>query len=120
MILPWDSFASGYVRQIRNGAGNSLIPFNSIVLSASGSARDTLFGEHHRGSENQGLSGDHPYKSDCSTNDTVSWTKTYASIQGAFSTCRTVRSGILMILVPSTATLAPQLPSMAIIFTSLL
>src|SRR4030067_1344525 len=42
LILPEPAYASGIVRQIRIGEGNSLIPFNSIVLSASGIAAQTL------------------------------------------------------------------------------
>lgn len=42
MILPLPAYASGIVQEIRAGKGNSLIRFNSIVLSASGSDAQTL------------------------------------------------------------------------------
>jgi hypothetical protein len=72
------------VRQIRDGVGNSPIPFNSIVLSASGTARQTLLDNVTVGAEIQVSQEITPYKSNCSTPDSISWTKTYASIQGAF------------------------------------
>ena len=80
MILPTPNYASGVVRQISVGEGNSLIPFNAIVLSASGSAAQTLLENVQLGSEvhvSQEITT-------CPANDTHDWTKTYASIQGAF------------------------------------
>ena len=86
MILPAPAYASGIVRQIHNGEvkGNSLIPFNSIVLSASGTAAQTLLENVQVGSEIRISQEITSYKDDCSTPLPLSWTKTYASIQGAF------------------------------------
>ncbi len=80
MILPSPANASGYVRQIRQDAGNSLIPFNSIVLSASGTAAQTLLQNAQPGSEIQ-ISQE---ITDCPGEIIQSWTKTYAAIQGHF------------------------------------
>jgi hypothetical protein len=84
MILPAPAYASGIVRQIRIGEGNSLIPFNSIVLSASGTAAQTLVENVQVGSEVRVSQEITSYEYDCSTPLPLSWTKTYASIQGAF------------------------------------
>ncbi len=84
LILPSPAYASGTVRQIRNGSGNSLIPFNSIVLSASGPEGSKLFGNVQIGSEIRVTQEITSYEYDCSTPNTLSWTKAYASIQGAY------------------------------------
>jgi len=84
MILPEPAFASGIVRQIRMGEGNSLIPFNSIVLSASGTAAQTLLENLQVGSEIHISQEITSFEYDCSTPYDLSWSKTYASIQGAF------------------------------------
>lgn len=84
MILPSPSYASGIVRQVFNTKGNNLIPFNSIVLSASGSAAQTLLENAQMGSEIRVSQEITSYDSDCVTPNSLSWTKTYSSIQGAF------------------------------------
>jgi hypothetical protein len=84
MILPVPAYASGIVRQIRIGEGNSLIPFNSVVLSASGTAAQTLLENVQVGSEIHISQEITSYEYDCSTPYSLSLTKTYASIQGAF------------------------------------
>jgi hypothetical protein len=84
MILPAPAYASGFVRQIHNGEGNNLIPFNSIVLSASGTAAQTLLANVNVGSEIRISQEITSYEDDCSTPYSPNWTKTYASIQGAF------------------------------------
>ena len=84
MILPEPAYASGIVRQIRIGEGNSLIPFNAIVLSASGTAAQTLVNNVQVGSEVRVSQEITSYEYDCSTPLPLSWTKTYASIQGAY------------------------------------
>jgi hypothetical protein len=84
MILPDPAYASGIVRQIRIGEGNSQIPFNSIVLSASGTAAEILRENVQVGSEIRISQEITSYEYDCSTPYSLNWTKTYASIQGAF------------------------------------
>ena len=84
MILPEPAYASGFVRQIRIAEGNSLIQFNSIVLSASGTAAQTLLANVQLGSEIRISQEITSYLSDCSTPYALNWTKTYATIQGAF------------------------------------
>jgi hypothetical protein len=84
LILPEPAHVSGIVRQIRNGAGDSLIPFNYIVLSATGTAADTLLDYARVGIEIDLSQEITSYLSNCSTIYDLSWTKTYTSIQGAF------------------------------------
>ena len=84
LILPAPAYAKGFVRQIHNGDGNSLIPFNAIVLSASGTAAQSLLANVQVGSEIRVSQEITSYLADCSTPYALSWTKTYASIQGAF------------------------------------
>lgn len=84
MIFPKPAYISGIVRQIRIGEGDSLIPFNSIVLSAGGATAKTLLENISVGSEIRISQEITSYEYDCSTPYPLSWTKTYASIQGAF------------------------------------
>jgi hypothetical protein len=84
IILPWQNYAKGFVRQIRNGGGNSLIPFNSVVLSASGTATQTLLANVQIGDEVHISQEITSYDGDCKTPNSIDWTKTYASIAGDF------------------------------------
>jgi hypothetical protein len=84
LILPGPAYASGTVRQVRNAAGNSWIPFNYIVLSATDDAALTLQANVQVGSEIRVSQEITSYEYDCQTPNNLSWTKTYASIQGAF------------------------------------
>ncbi len=85
MILPAPAFASGHVRQIRPNSGDSLIPFNSIVLSATGPAAQAMLANVVLGSEVRVSQEITSYEDDCSTPLPLNWTKTYASIEGGFS-----------------------------------
>ena len=84
MILPEPAYTSGIVRQIHRGEGNSLIPFNSIVLSAHGNASYILEENVHIGDEIRISQEITSYQGDCITPYPLSWTKTYASISGAY------------------------------------
>ena len=84
MILPDPAYASGIVRQIFIDKGNNLIPFNYVALAASGTAAQTLLENVQVGSEIRISQEITSYESDCTTPYSLSWTKTYASIQGAF------------------------------------
>jgi len=80
MILPEPAYASGIVREIYPNEGNNLIPFNSVILSATGSKAEVLLDNIQVGDEVQ-ISQE---ITSCPTYDPISWTKTYASVQGAF------------------------------------
>jgi hypothetical protein len=84
MILPLNAYASGIVRRIYTEAGDNLIPFNSVVLSARGSAAQSLLENAVIGDEVQISQEITSFDYDCETPYPLSWTKTYASIQGAF------------------------------------
>jgi exopolysaccharide biosynthesis protein len=85
MILPEPSYASGFVRHVGTAEGNSLIPFNSIVLSAHGTAAETLLENVQVGDEVRISQEITSYEADCQTPfPVISWTKTYASLQGAY------------------------------------
>jgi hypothetical protein len=84
LILPEPNYAIGTVRQIRDNQGDSLIPFNYIVLSAKGTAAQTLLANIQVGSEIHVSQEITSYEDDCSTPNGLDWTKTYSSIQGAF------------------------------------
>ncbi|NUM47664.1 MAG: phosphodiester glycosidase family protein [Anaerolineales bacterium] len=78
--------AVGYVREIRDGAGTTIIPFDHVVLSATGVKRTKLLENLELG-EQIGISQaiNHLSNEDCETPIIgKDWTKTYASIGGAF------------------------------------
>jgi hypothetical protein len=84
MILPSPANASGIVQEIRADKGNSLIRFDSIVLSASGTAAQTLLQNVQVGSKVSISQEITSYEGDCETPDPLSWTKTYASIASGY------------------------------------
>jgi hypothetical protein len=85
LIKPLTNYVAGTVREIRDGNGVNYIPYNSVVLSAGGTARNILL-EHKNIQVNdviwisQELS--HYSITDCTTPVAGDWTKTYASIDG--------------------------------------
>lgn len=84
MIMPAPAYVSGIVRQIRIGEGKTPIPFDSIVLSATAAAADTLLENIEIGSEIRITQEISSLQYDCVKPYPLSWTKTYSSIQGAF------------------------------------
>ncbi len=84
MILPLPAYASGIVQEIRAGKGNSLIRFNSIVLSASGSDAQTLVKNAQVGGEVRISQEITSYDGDCNTRNSINWTKTYTSIASGY------------------------------------
>jgi hypothetical protein len=81
--------ATGYVREIRNGAGSTPIPFDHVVLSATGigigAAGTKLLNNVEIGDE-IGISHKiKTYEAGCgSAQSTLEWDGAYASIGGAF------------------------------------
>jgi uncharacterized protein YraI len=84
MILPSPAYVSGIIRQVRNQQGDSPLAFNTIVLSASETDAQDLLANAQVGGEIRISQEITSFRSDCSTPYAFSWTKTYASIQGAF------------------------------------
>jgi hypothetical protein len=84
MILAYPQMVRGTVRAIYKDEGNSSIPFDSVVLSASGSAAETMLDNIEVGSR-VGLSTQiRDYEPNCRTQDDNNWSETYASLSGSF------------------------------------
>ena len=84
LILPQPASAKGYVREIRDGQGSTPIPFDHIVLSATGAARTKLLNILGVGDQ-IGISQEIThFEDDCATPYPFDWTKTYASVSGSF------------------------------------
>ncbi len=84
LILPEPAYARGTVAEIRNNGGNSVIPFDHVVLSAAGTAIGPLLGSVGVGTEVRISQEITHYEHDCETPRPWDWTKTYASIGGSF------------------------------------
>lgn len=84
LILPQPAMAKGYVREIHQGQGSTPIPFDHIVLSATGTAATTLLDNINIGDEIGVAQELRHYESDCNTPLGLDWTKVYASVGGSF------------------------------------
>ena len=74
----------GTVKKIRIGAGDTRIPFDSIVISAQGDARVKLL-NHLKVGDRVGVAQKiKHFLGDCSTLNSLDWEFTYAAIGGAF------------------------------------
>jgi hypothetical protein len=83
-FAPAPSMISGVVRQVREGEGSMLIPFDHVVLSAAGRAYQALKGKLAIGDE-LGISQElHHMMPDCRTPNPLSWEQAYASVAGSF------------------------------------
>ncbi len=80
MVLPSPAQAVGQVVWIRDGHGNSPIPFDHVVLSATGVVRSALHNKLQVGDE-IGISQE---ISDCTNSPPTYWTKTYAATGGDY------------------------------------
>lgn len=82
LIKPQPNKVTGTVKQIRQNAGSTQIPFDCIVLSAKGSAATTMLANVAVG-DTIGVSQEiASYDSSCATARSLDWTKTYASVSG--------------------------------------
>jgi hypothetical protein len=84
LIVPQPAFVTGYVRQVEVGKGDASLPYDYAVLSASGVLTESLVTQLEVGDEVHISQEITSYESDCVTPRSVGWTKTYASVQGAF------------------------------------
>ena len=83
-IQPYPAMVTGIIRSVNDGSGSASLYFDSVVLSAHGSARQTLLANAHVGDE-IGISQEITHlDSDCGVKNPDDWTKTYASINGSF------------------------------------
>ena len=80
LIMPTPNYVTGYVREINEGVGSTLIPFDHVVLSANGAAATKLISNVSIGDEVRISQEITHYKEDCSTPNAGDYTKTYCSI----------------------------------------
>jgi hypothetical protein len=84
LIIPYPRMVTGTVRAIYTDTGSTPIPFDFIVLSAHGNARDTMLA-HVQVGDVVGLSQEiTSYEGDCESPLGLDWSKTYASLSGGF------------------------------------
>ncbi len=84
LILPLPAMARGTIRELRVDVIPTALPFDSIVVSASGSAR-TLLEQYARPGDRIGVSLEiTDLGPDCNTWQGLDWTKTYAGVGGSF------------------------------------
>ena len=84
MILPEPAMITGTVEAVFNGQGSTPIPFDHIVLSASGSSAAKL-GQLALPGDALGFSQEiKHYTASCKTPLDLSWSKTYASLGGGY------------------------------------
>jgi len=83
LIMPPPNKITGYVRQIRQNQGSTPIPFDHIVLSATGSSVTTMLGNVGLGAE-IGISQEiKSYtQGTCSIVGSLDWTKSYGAVSG--------------------------------------
>jgi hypothetical protein len=78
----------GIVRAIHTDQGSTPIPFDSVVLSGTGQARERLLDNVHEGDEIGITEEISSYDSDCQTSFGVDWSTAYAGTGGAFTFLR--------------------------------
>jgi hypothetical protein len=84
LIIPGPNYyVRGYVRGISKNLGATFIPFDHVVLSAHGTKAEKL-SNVNIGDEIRIAQEITHYKQNCSTPNSLDWTKTYASIGGSF------------------------------------
>jgi len=82
LIQSSPAYTTGTVKAIYQNAGNTPIPFDHVVLSATGTAASTLLANVSVGAEVRISQEIAHYGPDCSTPSNYDWTKAYASTGG--------------------------------------
>lgn len=82
MLLSSTSGTVGVVRQIRQNQGSTQIPFDHVVLSASGSAVTSLLGNVSVGSQVRISQEIRSLTGTCSSNYSLDWSRSYAAVAG--------------------------------------
>lgn len=85
LIIPSPNDVHGVVREVRVNQGSSPIPFDHVVLSATGNAATTLLANAPLGAEVRISQEITHYDTNCSTPLPFDWTKTYASVGTNFT-----------------------------------
>lgn len=87
-VVPQPRSVNGRVVAIRDNRGATLIPFDSVVISATGKARDILLANVQEGDEIGFSQEIRSYDADCQTPYPGDWSSAYAGIGGAFTFLR--------------------------------
>jgi len=82
LLMPTPNYVVGYVREIRPNQGNTPIPFDHIVLSATGADASKLLANVSVGDEIHISQEIKNYERDCATPRALDWTKAYAAVSG--------------------------------------
>ena len=80
LIIPLSNYVSGTVKEIRQNTGTTPIPFDHVVLSADGAAAAKLLNNVSVGSEVRISQEITHFESDCSTNASGDFSKTYSCV----------------------------------------
>jgi len=80
LIMPLSNYVTGHVSQVRASQGNTSIPFDHLVLSATGSAESKLLSNVSVGDEIRISQEITHYKQDCSTPNSGDYSKAYCTI----------------------------------------
>lgn len=83
-IRPFSNMNLGKIKSIIDHHGSTPIPFNAIVISASGKKRNTLLANIKVGQNIGIIQSISHYKTDCKTTDKNDWSNTYTAIGGDF------------------------------------
>lgn len=82
MLLPSPAMATGVIRAIRQNQGSTAIPFDHVVLSATGDRATTLLANVSLGAQ-IGISQEiQSFERSCSTPRALDWTKSYGAVSG--------------------------------------
>jgi len=84
VIISAPEMVKGSIQEVQNGAGSALIPFDYIVLSASGAKAQKLLNLAKIGAEIGITQEVKDFLTDCKTKSGNNWDKTYAGIGGSF------------------------------------
>lgn len=82
LITPQPHSLKGIVSSIHDGKGGMPIPYNAVILSATGGAREQILSNIYPGAEIGITQEITAYESDCVSPQTVDWSSTYASVGG--------------------------------------
>jgi hypothetical protein len=83
LISPPPAGVIGHIKNIRRGKGSTVIPFDCVVLSASGSTADSLFKNAFTGEEISITTQIDSYKTDGETPVGHTWKNTIAALSGS-------------------------------------
>jgi hypothetical protein len=84
VLMPEPAGVQGTVVEIRANQGSTPVPFDHLVLSATGATGSDLLGNVALGDTVSVSQEITTYESDCNTPDPTDWTKTFAAIEGSF------------------------------------